>query len=75
MTGKRAAASVSWLTPERRAWLYRVLTAAGLLAAFYGLVSEEALPLWLGLAGTTLGTGTAAAYTPARKVAGDDPND
>lgn len=57
------------MTAEKRAWLYRILTAAGLLAAFYGLVSEEALPLWLGLASTTLGTGTAAAYTPRHRQA------
>lgn len=54
------------MSAGQRAWLYRVLTAAGLLAAFYGLVSEEALPLWLGLAGTTLGTGTASVYSPTK---------
>lgn len=50
--------------PGNRGWLYRVLTAAGLVAAGYGLVAEHELGLWLGLAATILGTGTAAVNTP-----------
>lgn len=52
------------MTTEKRAWLYRVMLALGLLAAGYGLVSDTELPLWLGLAGALLGTGTATVYTP-----------
>lgn len=55
------------MSPETRAWLYRVLTAGGLVAAAYGLVSDTELPLWLGLAGAVLGTGTASAYTPRKR--------
>ena len=33
---------------EVRAWLYRVLTAAGAIAAGYGLLSGEELALWTG---------------------------
>lgn len=73
MTGKRAAAAAPWLTLERRGWLYRVVTAVALLLAGYGIVSESDLPLWLGLAGAVLGTGTASVYSPTRK-APDDPN-
>lgn len=58
---------IPWLTPARRHWLYMVTAAAGPLMSFYGLVSELALPLWLGLAASVLGTGTAALHTPARK--------
>lgn len=50
--------------PETRAWIYRILTAAAPVAAFYGWVSNDALPLWLGLAGAVLGTGLAAMNTP-----------
>ena len=63
MSGKRAAGP--WLTLERRGKLYRIAAAAGVVAAFYGLVSDEALPLLLGLVGTILGNGVASAYTPA----------
>lgn len=52
------------MSAEKRAWLYRVMLAAGLLAAGYGLVSDTELPLWLGLGGALLGTGTATVYTP-----------
>lgn len=62
------------MTVEKRAWLYRIVTAAGLLAAGYGLVSDTELPLWLGLAGALLGTGTATAYTPRHRAVADDNN-
>lgn len=52
------------MSQTQRAHLYRILTAVALLAAGYGLVSDTELPLWLGLAGAVLGTGTASAYTP-----------
>lgn len=58
------------MSAEQRAYLYRILTAAGLLAAAYGLVSDAELPLWLGLAGTVLGTGTASVYTPTKTKRG-----
>lgn len=64
MTGKRAAVPAPWLTLERRGWLYRVLTAAALLLAGYGYLTDSELSLWLGLAGAVLGTGTASAFTP-----------
>lgn len=59
-----------WLTLERRGQLYRVATAAGLLLAGYGIISDTDLPLWLGLAGALLGTGTASAFTPAKNTNG-----
>lgn len=59
------------MSAEKRAWLYRIVTAVGALAVFYGLISGDALPLWLGLASTLLGSGTAAAYTPRHRAAAD----
>lgn len=60
-----------WLTLERRGKLYRIATAAGALAVLYGLTTGEELAAWLGLVATLLGSGTAAANTPARKGAPD----
>ncbi len=51
-----------------RAYAYRVVTAAAPLAAFYGLVSDEALPLWLAFVAAILGTGMAAANTPTSRA-------
>lgn len=35
-----------------RGYAYRVLVAAGLVAVFYGLLTEQELAVWLGLAAT-----------------------
>lgn len=50
--------------PGVRGYLYRLLFAAGVVAAGYGIVTSEELALWLGLAGTLLGTGTASVFSP-----------
>lgn len=60
-------AAISWLTPQIRAWLYRVATATIPLLIAYGTLSESTAPLWIALAGAILSTGTAAAYTPLEK--------
>ena len=60
-------ASVSWLTPQVRAWLYRIATALVPLLIAYGALSESTAPLWIALAGAILSSGTAAAYTPLEK--------
>lgn len=65
MSGKRAAAP--WLTPERRGWLYRIITAALAVALVYGLVDGRELDAWLPLVAAILGTGTASAFTPAKR--------
>lgn len=64
-SGRRSAGKASWLSLETRGKLYRIATAAGAVAAFYGLVSGDELAVWLGLIATILGTGTASAFTPA----------
>lgn len=65
------APAASWLTLERRGKLYRIAAALGVVAIFYGILTEEALGVWLGLVASILGNTTASAYTPARKVASD----
>lgn len=37
------------LNPTVRAWIYRVLIAAGAIAVFYGLLTSEEVVLWGGL--------------------------
>lgn len=61
----------SWLTLERRGKLYRIAAALGAVLIFYGVLTEEALGVWLGLVASFLGNVTASAYTPARKDGGD----
>lgn len=70
MTGRRSAGKASWLSLETRGKLYRIATAAGAVAAVYGLASGEELAVWLGLVAAILGTGTASAYTPAVRERG-----
>lgn len=55
---------MSWLTPQRRGWIYRLLAAAAPLAVAYGLLSGEQASMWIGLAAALAGTGLAAAHTP-----------
>lgn len=53
--------------PELRAWLYRILAAAGPVVVFYGLATSEEVALWIGLGGTILATpagALASANTP-----------
>lgn len=47
-----------------RAWAYRVCVAVVALCAFYGVVSSESTPLWVGLVTALFGNGLATAYTP-----------
>jgi hypothetical protein len=53
---------VSWLTEPVRAWLYRVLVAAGALLLVYGVLSAEEAAAWTGLA-VALCNVTPAAHT------------
>lgn len=67
---------VSWLTPDRRRWLYGVACAALALAGAYGLLDDQMTSLWnilaaavLGVAvGHTGGTYTAPVETPVAEV-------
>lgn len=70
MTAPRHAADaptpriLTWLTPGVRRWAYAVITAAVPLLVAYGIVEDMTAPLWLALAASILGTGTALAHTP-----------
>lgn len=48
-----------------RDYLYPIVTAAALVLAGYGIIGEEQVALWVGLAAAILGSGTAAAYRPS----------
>lgn len=54
------------LTPQVRAWIYRVLVSAAPLVVFYGLMTQEAVALWIALVATFLGTGMAALNTSTK---------
>lgn len=52
-----------------RAYIYRVLAVAGVVAVGYGLITQEQAGLWVQLAGTILATsatGLAAANTSTK---------
>lgn len=60
--------TVAWFRVERhRAYLYRVLMAAGAAAGTYGLLSEQEIVVVLALAGAVLGNGLASANTTTKK--------
>lgn len=64
--GKHSKERISWLTPQVRGWLYGIITALVPLLIIYGVLDEQAAPLWLALAASILGTSTALAHTPIR---------
>ena len=64
--GKHSTERVNWLTPQVRGWLYGILTALIPLLITYGVVDQQAAPLWLALAASILGTSTALAHTPLK---------
>lgn len=55
---------ISWLTPQFRAWLYGIVTAIVPILTIYGIIDQNAAPLWLALAASVLGSATAFAHTP-----------
>lgn len=60
------------MSEQTRAWIYRILTAAVPLLITYGVVDEQAAPLWIALGGAVLGTGLASLNTSTKA---DDSND
>lgn len=65
--GKHSTEHLSWLTPQVRTWLYRVITALVPLLIIYGVLDEQTAPLWIALAASILGTSTALAHTPRKE--------
>lgn len=55
---------LDWLTPDVRRWAYAVITALVPILVAYGVLENVTAPLWLALAASVLGTGTALAHTP-----------
>lgn len=55
-----------------RAYIYRCLTAGAPIVATYAAISSTEIVLWLALAATVLGTGLAAANTPADNAPKDE---
>lgn len=61
----------AWLADQRhRAYVYRVLVALGAAAVAYGLLSQDEVATWLGVAAQVLsvgGNGLAAVNTTTHK--------
>jgi len=55
---------VPWLTPPRRAWLYRLVLAALAILVAYGVVADQEAAVWAAVVAAFLGSGTAALHTP-----------
>lgn len=59
------------MSEEVRGYIYRILTVVGAVLIFYGLISQEELALWLGVAATILQTaGNALASLNTRGILG-----
>lgn len=54
------------IPPHVRSWLYGVAVALGPVLVAYGVVADEAWPVWIALVGALLGNGVATAYRPTR---------
>lgn len=66
--GRYEAKGRALLSPRNRAYAYRVMTGAGLVAIFYGILSEAELGVWLTLAGLALGTTSEVAHANVPKA-------
>lgn len=62
----RKAADIVLPSTRTRAYIYRVLVTLGPVAAFYGLLDQQEVVLWLAVAAQTLGVGLAAVHTSTR---------
>lgn len=49
--------TAQWLTPERRTWMYRVITALAPCLVALGVVAPPDVQVWLLLAAALLGVG------------------
>lgn len=55
---------IAWLTPDRRRWLYAIITCTVPLLMAYGIFDQETAALWVALAASMLGTTVAGFHTP-----------
>jgi hypothetical protein len=51
---------------SQRAYIYRIVLALVPLAVIYGVVQEQDVAVWVGLAAAVLGTGLATANTSTK---------
>lgn len=65
--------ALSWLSPNVRAWLYRVALVVMPLLVAYGLLDGSKVTLWAALVGSVLVPGVAAVHTPTGAAAPDEP--
>lgn len=54
------------MSEATRAYIYRGLVGTVPLLTFYGLIAEQAAPLWIGAAAGWLGVGLAARNTSTK---------
>lgn len=57
---------VPWLTEQRRAWLYRLVTPVTVLLVAYGAVDEATAALWVGVVTAALTGGMAIRNTSTK---------
>lgn len=60
------------MSEQVRGYIYRVLTAVGVVLVFYGVISQDELALWLGVAVNllqTAGNALASVNTSIKTVA------
>ena len=69
MAGKYEAQGAGLkFSPRTRAYLYRVMTAAGAVGIVYGFLSAEELSVWLVLGGALLSTTSELAHANVPKA-------
>ncbi len=61
---------ISWLTPVVRRWIYGIWLAVSPLLVLYGIMGEEAAPLWTTLVGSILVPGVAVLHTDTKTPTG-----
>ena len=54
------------MNESQRAYVYRVFLALVPIAVIYGVVAEQDVAVWVGLAGAVLSTGLATANTSTK---------
>ena len=54
------------MNESQRAYVYRIVLALVPLAVIYGVVQEQDVAVWVGLAAAVLGTGLATANTSTK---------
>jgi hypothetical protein len=58
--------TADFIPPKVRTYIYGLLQPVSALVTAYGIVDDVKAALWVGLAASLLGTGTAIAYRPTR---------